>query len=37
LSAEEIAAAPAALKKLDTDGDGTVSLQEVFPPGRGRG
>ena len=37
LSADEIAAAPAALKKLDTNGDGALQLQEVFAGGRGRG
>ena len=36
LSADEIAAAPAALRKLDTDGNGSLSLQELFG-GRGRG
>jgi Ca2+-binding EF-hand superfamily protein len=40
ISAEEIAAAPAALKKLDANGDGQLSADEVrmnFGPGRGRG
>jgi Ca2+-binding EF-hand superfamily protein len=36
-SAEEIAAAPASLKKLDTNGDGSLSLMEVLGGGRGRG
>lgn len=40
LSAEEIAAAPAALKKLDTDGDGNVTNEELraqFSGGGGGG
>jgi Ca2+-binding EF-hand superfamily protein len=37
LSADEIAAAPAALKKLDANGDGILSLEEIFAVGRGRG
>jgi Ca2+-binding EF-hand superfamily protein len=36
LSAEEIAAAPASLRRLDANGDGTLALPEVFG-GRGRG
>lgn len=36
LSADEVAAAPASLRKLDTNGDGTLSLNELFG-GRGRG
>ncbi len=37
LSADEIAAAPASLRKLDTNGDGVVSFAEIFGAGRGRG
>lgn len=37
LSADEIAAAPASLRKLDTNGDGVLSFAEVFGTGRGRG
>ena len=37
LSADEIAAAPAALKTLDANGDGSLALEEVFAGGRGRG
>jgi len=40
ISAQELAAAPASLKKLDKDGDGKLSAEEVrlnFGPGRGRG
>jgi hypothetical protein len=37
LSTEEIAAAPASLKKLDVNGDGSLALEEVFTGGRGRG
>jgi Ca2+-binding EF-hand superfamily protein len=33
LSAEEIAAAPAALKKLDKNGDGKLTADELLPPG----
>jgi len=36
LSSDEIAAAPAALRKLDANGDGSLSLMELFG-GRGRG
>ena len=32
LSAEEIAAAPVSLKKLDKDGDGKISQEELRPP-----
>jgi hypothetical protein len=32
LSAEEIAAAPDALAKLDTNGDGQLTPDEVHPP-----
>jgi Ca2+-binding EF-hand superfamily protein len=37
LSADEIAAAPVSLKKLDANGDGSVAFEEVFAGGRGRG
>lgn len=38
LSADEIRKAPAAIRKLDQDGDGKVSRQEAMPMmGRGRG
>lgn len=37
LSADEIAAAPASLKKLDANGDGILPLEEIFAGGRGRG
>ena len=37
LSGEEIAAAPAALRKLDTDGNGTLALPEIFGGRGGRG
>jgi len=40
LSAEEIAAAPTALKKLDKNSDGQLSRDEIMPPrpgGAGRG
>jgi hypothetical protein len=37
LSADEIAAAPASLRKLDTNGDGVLSFAEIFGAGRGRG
>jgi Ca2+-binding EF-hand superfamily protein len=40
ISAEELAAATVALKKLDKNGDGQLSEEEVrvnFGPGRGRG
>jgi Ca2+-binding EF-hand superfamily protein len=37
LSADEIAAAPSSLKKLDANGDGSLALEEVFAGGRGRG
>jgi len=40
ISAEELAAAPTALKKLDANGDGQLSADEVrmnIGPGRGRG
>jgi Ca2+-binding EF-hand superfamily protein len=36
-SAEEITSAPASLRKLDTNGDGSLSLMEVLGGGRGRG
>lgn len=36
ISAEEIAAAPAALKALDRNGDGVIAMQELMPMGRGR-
>ncbi|NUN53521.1 MAG: EF-hand domain-containing protein, partial [Planctomycetaceae bacterium] len=37
LSAEEIANAPAALKKLDKNGDGQITREEMRPePGRAR-
>ena len=34
LSAEEIANASASLKKLDKDGDGKISREEMRPAGR---
>jgi Ca2+-binding EF-hand superfamily protein len=37
ISADEIAAAPASLRKLDTNGDGVLSFAEIFGAGRGRG
>ncbi len=35
ISAEEIANAPAALKKLDKNGDGQLTMDEIRPRGRG--
>jgi len=37
LSPDEIAAAPASLRKLDANGDGVLTPQEIFGAGRGRG
>lgn len=37
LSADEIAASPASLRKLDANADGLLTLEEVFAGGRGRG
>ena len=39
LSADEIRGATAVLRKLDRNGDGTLTMDEIFPamPGRGRG
>ena len=33
LSSDEIAAAPEVLKKLDKNGDGTITIDELMPPG----
>ena len=37
LSADEIVASPASLRKLDANADGMLTLEEVFAGGRGRG
>jgi Ca2+-binding EF-hand superfamily protein len=36
LSSDDIAGAPTALKALDANNDGAITMEEVFPPGRGR-